>query len=210
MKVRKTTTKTNDVKHLPSILIACLTVAISIYGCRHALAKPPAYNAVATAELVRGINQNNADVFEDAVKRGANVNALGSVGGPAKRGLTALMIAASAGKTRTVKLLLSKGARVNYQGNLGMTALILATNPKGNVETVRLLLDKGAKINALNDDGFSALMFAAGKGKKEIVRLLLERRANVNVRARNGFTALMLTPNSASEVKQMLLAAGAH
>ncbi len=190
-------------------LSVALTSVFWISGEARVLARQGDAVSVATAMLIRGIDGNNPRLIRRAVEQGADVNALGSIGGPAKFGLTALMIAADT-DTDTVRLLLSKGAHVNYRGNLGTTALMCAATPQGNVTIVRLLLDKGAHINAKNDMGFTPLMFAASNGKLGIVRLLLSRHADVNTRGTAGFTALTLTPKADIAIKMALQAAGAH
>jgi Ankyrin repeats (3 copies)/Ankyrin repeat len=107
-----------------------------------------------------------------------------------KAGRTALMAAASAGRTENMRLLLDKGANIDSKDNDGNTALLVSAgagpySAVGVVYTanpVKLLLERGADIEARNQHGDTALILAASKGGYEdatTVRLLLDRGADV-------------------------------
>lgn len=78
-----------------------------------------------------------------------------------------------------VRLLLDRGAAIDQQNKLGLSALILAAS-FGHLEMVRLLLDRGAPINHQTEWGRTALIFAASRGHLDMVRLLLDRGAAIN------------------------------
>lgn len=102
---------------------------------------------------------------------------------------TALVLAASYGRTETVQLLIENGANVNAREIDGKTALMMAAS-HGHTETAKLLIENGADINTKDEDGNTTLMWAAEENT-ETVQLLIENGANVNARNKNGKTALM-------------------
>lgn len=113
----------------------------------------------------------------------------------AKGGWTPLHCAAFRGRTKLVKLLLSKGVNINARVDMGMTPLYLAIN-NGQTDVVKFLLSKGADLNIPGGRSErTPLQRAAGKGRKEIVLILLKHGADVNSRSKIGWTPL----HSASE-----------
>ncbi|MGA3343825.1 MAG: ankyrin repeat domain-containing protein [Terracidiphilus sp.] len=89
-----------------------------------------------------------------------------------EKGLTPLVVAASAGNADTVRSLLAQGAGVNATSADGRTALIAAV--EGNqIETVRILITAGANLNAATRFTGTALNLAENKGETEIAALLL-------------------------------------
>jgi ankyrin repeat protein len=123
---------------------------------------------------------------------------------------TPLMVAASNGSVEAVKLLLSRGARVNDVSGAGevvihaparvkngtlalgsFTALLLAA-PAGSAELVKTLIDAGADVNATDIRGMTPLMLAVATDHYDLnkIRLLLHTGANLNVTTPEGETAL--------------------
>jgi ankyrin repeat protein len=93
---------------------------------------------------------------------------------------TALMSAARRRKTEMVRLLLSRGAKVDARGMMGRTALIWAAL-EDDTETVRILLEAGANVNAIpNRNHYTALSGAAFGGNLQLARLLLDRGARLD------------------------------
>ena len=88
--------------------------------------------------------------------------------------------ASRSGKSGIIKLLLDRGADVNFPGG-GYGSALGAAACWGSVETVALLLDRGADVNVPSGRYGSALVAAASGGKVEIVALLLDRGADVNI-----------------------------
>ena len=96
-----------------------------------------------------------------------------------------LMIAAIAGKTEAVNLLLNKGADIkarsrDTKGNPSLTILmhaVLGTVMGGSttVATVAALVDRGADLEARDSEGYTALMHAAMNVEDELVRLLVRK-----------------------------------
>ena len=91
-----------------------------------------------------------------------------------KKGLTPLMLAASAGHTTVVQHLLScPGIAVNAKTKQGATPLMFAAS-QGHVDVVELLLAcTGVDINAKTEQGATPLMFAVYQGHEKVVELLL-------------------------------------
>jgi uncharacterized protein len=98
-----------------------------------------------------------------------------------KEGWTALMHAASGGRTAIVKLLLQHGADVNAANNHGATPLYAASLEQ-HMDTALCLLAAGADVNAATDKGCNALMAAATSNNTALVQLLLSHGADISVR----------------------------
>lgn len=96
-------------------------------------------------------------------------------------GLRALHIVSRAGEVNVAKMLLSKGANVNFKTKKGLTPLHYAVL-SGKTDIVQLLLLFGAKPDekALHD-GKTPLHMAASRGDLEVVRCLLDSGANVSI-----------------------------
>jgi ankyrin repeat protein len=123
---------------------------------------------------------------------------------------TALMWCA--GDVAKVRLLLSKGAKVDARSQLGRTPLLIAAAYDGATEAARLLIEKGADVNARDKSGMSVLQQAASSNHIELVRLLLAKGADVNTADQGGFTPLMAAANNGdrnAELVKLLLEHGA-
>jgi ankyrin repeat protein len=91
---------------------------------------------------------------------------------------TPLDVAAAAGASQVVRVLLHNHADPNISGRNGTSPLEDASL-KGFGSVVSLLLDHGAQVNWINTgSGTTALYAAASFGKGEVVKLLLDRGAN--------------------------------
>lgn len=128
--------------------------------------------------------------------KGANAALLVSRGWQADErdatGSTALMLAAGAGSTTTVKALLDAGAAPGLKDGHGQTALMRASQT-GHAAVVALLAGrKGAGLNARDENGFTALMWAARGGQVKAIGALLAAGADRAVRGLDGSTAAEL------------------
>ena len=124
------------------------------------------------------------------IERGASVHADNDA---------AILSAALNAAPETVRLLLSKGARVDAvdRERDGDTVLMQAASGV-SVATVEMLLVAGADINATNEKGQTALMKAVTldhrydpKARLPIIELLLKKGADINARDRRGMTPLL-------------------
>ncbi|KAJ5325714.1 uncharacterized protein N7506_008816 [Penicillium brevicompactum] len=83
------------------------------------------------------------------------------------------------GQNENVQHLLSKGADVNVQNELGQTALMVAAS-FGHEHITRTLLEYGAEIHACCQAGQTALNVAAIRGYERVVRMLVASGARVD------------------------------
>ncbi len=104
-------------------------------------------------------------------------------------GCTPLMEASSRGILSIVKLLKSKGARVNVKDKQFNTALILAAE-RGHFRIVKFLIDAGAKVDAKDKNGNTAFLLACAKGYEETALYLKEKGAEPKVESCIGISAV--------------------
>jgi hypothetical protein len=105
----------------------------------------------------------------------------------------------ASGDTRTVGLLLDRGADVNFHDfETGETPLIRAAG-NNTRSTIEWLLSRGAKADAADRSGRTALMYAAERCRDQAVADLLKRGADVKVVDRQGNTALSLARGVSEE-----------
>jgi hypothetical protein len=101
--------------------------------------------------------------------------------------VTPMHVAAWAGHTDILTLLLEHGADLEGRGKHNRTPLILAAI-NGHVEFVRMLLKRGARTDAQSISGQTPLHHATYANKIQVLRLLLEHGADVNARDDDGKT----------------------
>lgn len=124
-------------------------------------------------------------------------------------GVTALIAAARNGQTKTIELLLSKGANIHLQNDEQGNALIAAAR-NGRYKTVELLLSKGARINTQNAEQGFALNAAARNGQSKTVEVLLDQGADINAQnGRHGSALNAAARNGHLAIVELLLDKGA-
>jgi ankyrin repeat protein/mono/diheme cytochrome c family protein len=136
-------------------------------------------------------------------------------------GNTPLILAARRlGNSRTVKLLLERGADPTERNEVGVGPVLPGAS-SGDTETVRLLLDAGARIddfpkpkNPRTADIASALrtplMWAASHNDVRMVRLLLDRGADPNQSTYFGNPLSHACWTDSFEAAELLIARGAN
>lgn len=105
-------------------------------------------------------------------------------------GFTPLMMAAMHGNVNTVRVLLSRGANIDFQDEMfGKSALQLAAK-NGHVDTVEELLHRGARINIADIKGMTPLLYSSRNGHFNIVVTLIKYGANINTPDVNNWSAV--------------------
>jgi hypothetical protein len=121
---------------------------------------------------------SEAIVKDNEVELGSTLKEAGDIDLPLSHIFeTALTLAAMNARPKLVRLLISKGAKVNHQTSNRYTALIFAAmstsgDAKDRIETVKILLGKGADKSARNTYGESAEDAAKNAKNLEIWKLI--------------------------------------
>jgi len=144
---------------------------------------------------------------------GAGINTKGA------DGMTALLLAAEAGNSDSVKALIAAGADVNAKDKNGETALMKAVllhpdTHKPDLKSVVALIAAHADVNAKDKNGFTALnnaVLIGDSGCAECAKALIAAGADVNVKAFNNRTPLMDAAeyHKNADCIKLLIAAGA-
>jgi ankyrin repeat protein len=122
------------------------------------------------AKLMDALRRGDRTAFEKQLRENPK-----AARGQGPGGSTPLMYAALYGDTRSVGLLLDKGADPNVRNDAGATALLWSVDEP---ETTRLLLEHGADANVHSADGLTPLLLAAARfGSGDVVKLLLDHGA---------------------------------
>ena len=120
------------------------------------------------------------------------------------KGSTPFMLAALAGDTTIMRMLLNYGADPFLEAENGVTALMMAAGVRRNlsetltpisdsVEAVKLVVELGADVNAVDHRyGDTALHGAARIKSPEIVQILVDHGAEVNVVNKRGQSPLFM------------------
>lgn len=142
------------------------------------------------------------------LNHGADVNYVNKIGKVKLQAVCRLLNSGYDKNIEIVKLLLDRGANINFQIQ-GQTSLMFAageSNHDSTLECVKLLLDRGADINIRDISGTTALMYSAQLSMKEssleTVKLLLERGADPFILDDSGISALNYCPTG--ECKDLL------
>src|SRR5262249_33765308 len=131
-----------------------------------------------------------------------------------------LLAARRAGNSRTVQLLLERGADATERDDAGISP-VLSGAASGDLETVRLLLDAGAKAEDFPQSNMARaaaavagmrtpLMWAAYHNDVRMVRLLLERGADPNQSTYYGNPLSHACWSDSFEAAELLISRGAN
>lgn len=162
-------------------------------NARNGLLFTPLYMASATAQV---------PAMEALIAAGAKVDASSPYG-------TALSFACMTGAEPSIKLLISRGADVNYSRVDGITPIALAAR-SGALGGIRELLAHSANVNAKDNDGATPLIYAAREGNTEAAQILIGAGAKVDQADSHMQTPLMYAAvNGHTDFVQMLLEKGA-
>jgi ankyrin repeat protein len=131
--------------------------------------------------ICKAADRGDKAAVEAFLEAGANIHeTTNNMGGE-----TPLLLAAKNGHIGVCKLLLNKGADVNFKGPAGMTALHAAVEA-GEEEVVRYLLTvRGIRLGEKAKGGINSLHFAAKAGHLQIFDMLLRTgKVNIEVQGR--------------------------
>lgn len=92
---------------------------------------------------------------------------------------TSLIIAADAGQTKVVRVLLSAGARTDATNYFGNTALH-DSSAGGHLEVTRMLVEAKVDVNSKNKLKSTPLHLASTGGHLEVMKYLIKNNADVN------------------------------
>lgn len=115
-----------------------------------------------------------------AVARGGNISAVRrliaqdiDLNAADYKGRTALILAAGAGQSRIVGVLITAGAKLDATTKSGRTAL-MAASKRGDADSVKLLLRHGALLSGKSQEGATAHDLAIEYKQDEVARLIEE------------------------------------
>jgi ankyrin repeat protein len=134
--------------------------------------------------------ENRIDAVKLLLEKGASIHLLSI------SGINCIYMAAAAGWTEIVALLLEKGADPNSiarPNTSDESTLLIQASKNGFVAIVEILI--AAKVNvdyACACDGLTALAMACERGQVQVVHILLGAGANVFKRLKNGSSPLDL------------------
>lgn len=129
-------------------------------------------------ELLLAIEEEQYDVIHVMVENGLNPNSKFKHDNPHEP-RTLLAWAAARGHDSLLHLLISRGADLGLQDDIGLTALTKAAQ-FGREATMTLLLKHGANINYPHNDMFTPLQVVAERGDIITAQYLIEKGADVN------------------------------
>ncbi|KAK1762004.1 ankyrin-3 [Phialemonium atrogriseum] len=108
------------------------------------------------------------------------------------------------------KLLLDKGADVNFSVARSGKKPIHAAAHKGNIDVARLLIARKCDVDSKESDGWTALMIASQEGHLPFLNLLVESGAKVDAEEKDGATSLWIASQQGhTEIVRRLLDLGA-
>ncbi|KAL6799444.1 ankyrin repeat-containing domain protein [Trichoderma sp. SZMC 28013] len=138
------------------------------------------------------------------VDGGADINAEGIPCG------TALQAAVEFESEETVKMLLSKGAKIDpHRVYFGDSTLYRAFN-KSNRKILAMLIERDAKLSLVDKlGGCSVLHYAVDGGDADAIAMVLDKGAKVNAQGPLGNALCMAAVNGHKDIVEMLLEKGA-
>ena len=159
------TTKKTELNIFEASTLGKLDRAKSIIDRNPSLASAYSPDGFALVALTAYLGQK--ETTEYLIEKGADVNAVAKN----TTGFTALTGAVANNHTEIAKLLVKRGAQVNYRYEGGFSPLMGASE-NGNVELVNFLLANGADPTAKTKDGKTPLGLAREKNHAEVVEAL--------------------------------------
>lgn len=151
-----------------------------------------------TAALFRAIRSGRAEAVQQQLANGVSVN-------DTLNSYSALMAATLNGSLEQMKILIARGANVNYHSSDGITALWLAV-PDWN--KTKLLLDHGADANH-KIDGYGILVkLAAIPGTIKLFHLLIDKGAELRKSAPDNYLVYNAASSGDTAILGFLIRSG--
>ena len=176
--------------------------------------------------LHNAAHQGNPHVVNRLIQAGANVNAISGNSEQITPDInkhsshlafqllyanhtSPLIYAALGGAADCMELLIKAGADVNFQDEMGNTALHAAA-ANGFADCVQVLIKAGADINKQTNMGLTPLHFTMKYDAADCMELLIKAGADINTSTKFGELPLLLAvTNNAVNCTKVLLQAGA-
>lgn len=179
--------------------VVCAVLAFAtLAGCRRTV---PEHDVL----FLQAVQDGNLPRIQALLDSGANVNAGWEEG-------EALRKAVMHEDVELIRLLLSRGAKVNVASWRGWTPLFDAVVRQDNQEIAELLLSHGADANHKDDAGHLLLHHSLGpSGRPGMAELLIAGGADIHALDREGRTAIRIAVEQGRrEALEMLLKKGAR
>jgi len=108
-----------------------------------------------------------------------------------KKGMTALMYAATIWYPSIAEYLVANGANIYAKDKKGKTAFLYAA-ANGSLPIIKFLFEKNIDLNESDKEGNTALMYAAQNGHLDIVKFLVENKADFQIENQSKLNASLL------------------
>ena len=145
------------------------------------------------SDAQRAIVANDGAALRDAIRRGADVNAMLPCTNPttgARGHYPLLSSAALKGRAGICEILLAEGADANIPSTLDGCSPLHNAAYHGSAACLRLLLRAGADVDARGNIGGTPLHTASGSGRVPAAKVLIAAGANLEARTNAGSTSL--------------------
>lgn len=156
--------------------------------------------------LLKAVDMNDMELVEYLVGKGADVNV------KYRQGLTSLDLASGKGNEKVVKLLISKGAKINGERISPLDGAV----SNGHVGVTEILIANGADVNRFDAIGQTPLGttisgFTPWDKKFEMLDLLVKSGAKINLKDAHENTPLYYAVETGDEkLVEVLLSYGAN
>ena len=190
--------------------LGCLVIIAGVLGAGYAALWMTNHNLDDFEdEFLNAVHKGDVAKVEAMLKAGENPNKQDSYGN------NPMTLAAYAGHSDVLKMLLAHGAGIQCKDNTGMTPLHCAAY-YNRLQACQVLLQSGAEVNATNRYGFTPLSESVTKGFPDVVTLLLGAGAADTNRDERGWQPLHqvlrsngVDANTRTRIVTMLLDHGA-